>query len=148
MVTYWSRIFARDLFEKKEINKLYEIVYLYGTYLYYKEEEIEKDFLSYYKENRSFNRDCFINTANRKATEYFDNFFISSRKMRRLIISSNRVVKRSYDWMPEYVNFILAECMNVDELREIIVNDIFTACGRCRDIIDVDMYVFNFQALG
>lgn len=143
MVKYRNRWSENKLYCKKEKNTLYDIVYLYGAYIKYVQEINEGAFIAYFNKVKGDERHSFINAANKRAREYFDNIFISSRKMLKLVITSNKKVAVSYDWMPEYVDFILSECLKVEELKEYIVDYILKPCDKCINKADVDVYIYK-----
>lgn len=145
MITYRSRWSERYMFSEKEKNKLYEIVCLYGAYLYYIDEINEQAFTAFFNATKEKGAYCYINAANRKAKKYFHNILISSTKMKKLIATSNHKIAKSYDWMPEYVNFILNECMCIEELKQYIINYIFKDCDNCKDTNDISVYEENCE---
>lgn len=143
MITYRNRWAENKLYGSKEKNILYDIVYLYGAYIKYTQEINEDAFTAYFNITKNEDRPSCINAANAQARKYFNKLYISSNKMRKLIITSKRKVAKSFDWMPRYVDFILSECLKVEELKEYIINYILKPCDKCVGKTDMDVYIYK-----
>lgn len=89
-----SRIYEWDLYGLTEWNKLYEIVKLFGGYRWYKEQVDESAFTAFYNRMNQVMKHVFVNKANAELRTYFfqRGMFISSNKMKKLLITSKKVL--------------------------------------------------------
>ena len=135
-----SRLCDWDMRELKEKNKLYEIVSLYGGYLWYKENVDEGTYTAFFNIKKDTMNYIFVNTANTKLREYFlgEGLVISSNKMRKLIATSRKSVVRSYGWINMYLDYILKECLKVEELKEYIFHYILVECYCHKDKSEIE----------
>lgn len=139
MITYRSRWTDRDLNRLEETNKLYEIVKLYGGYLYYINNENQGEFKAYYYHNEWKMRYIFLNTANADAKKHFNKLCISGTKMRKLLQTSRKIIK-SYGWMPQYVEYVLEKCFNNDELKDKMIEYLQEDCEYCENEREFDVW--------
>lgn len=134
MDKYRSRIIDRDMKDLVETNKLYEIVKYFGGYLFYCKtpKTEEKSYDEFYNNKSDVMGKIFINLANANAKKYFDRYGVSGRRMRQMLITKGGKRVKAYEWISEYVEYILEKCIESDELRlkvlEIMQKDCYYCC--------------------
>lgn len=129
MKAYYSKWNNFDLRKMAETNKLRDVVKYYGGYLWYTEKLNGGAFDAFYKNTNESMANIFINRANAKVKKHLasDIPYMSGRKMKRFLITgyNKRIV--SYDWMVNYVEYILNECFNnetlVDRVKSIVTDE-------------------------
>lgn len=134
MDIYRSRRKDRDMKDLVETNKLYEIVRYYGGYLYYcKMPQIKETYDEFYTNNKDAMRYIFINLANAEAKRYFNRYGISGIRMRRMLITKHGKMIRSYEWIAEYVEYILSKCIGNNTLYNTVLHIMYHDCCYCID---------------
>lgn len=135
MITYKSRWKDRGLRDFSGVNVLYEVVRYYGGYLWYC-ENISQDVTAYpefYYDNKDRMQWKFINKANKNAREYFSKIGISNTKMRRMLITGAGKTVKSYEWIFEYVDYILKQSTENDFIRDQVFHIIQEGCDYCNN---------------
>lgn len=135
MDIYRSRRKDRDMRDLVETNKLYEIVKYYGGYLYYcKTPDIEeKTYDEFYKNKNDYMYNIFINLANADAKKHFNRYGVSGTRMRRMLITKGGRMVRAYEWISEYVEYILDKCLGNDELKNGVLDLLHDGCDYCQE---------------
>jgi hypothetical protein len=140
MITYKSRWGDKELRDFSGSNTLYEIVKYYGGYLWYFQNENQDivAYNAYYYHNKDKMKHKFINTANADAKRYFSRRSISGCKMRRILITGAKHSVKSYEWLSEYVDYILKQCMENEFLRDNTLHIIYDSCNNCENQTNLD----------
>lgn len=136
MDIYRSRIIIdRDMRDLVETNKLYEIVKYYGGYLHYCKtpKTEEKTYNEFYNNNCETMGKIFINLANASAKSHFSRRGVSGRRMRQMLITKGGKRVIAYEWISEYVEYILERCIESDELRIKVLEIMYKDCYYCRE---------------
>lgn len=138
MDIYRSRWRDRDMRGLVESNKLYDVVKYYGGYIYYcktpgTEEGTYDEF--YDKRNNAMGK-IFINLANADAKKHFNRPGVSGTRMRRMLITGGGKIVRAYEWISEYVEYILNKCIKNDELRAGTLYILHSGCGYCEEYVE------------
>lgn len=133
MDKYISRWKDRDMRGLVETNKLYEIVKYYGGYLHYcrTPKTEEKTYAEFYKNNNKRMEKIFINNANANAKKYFNRYGITGTRMRQMLITKGGKRVRAYEWLFEYVEYILKQSMENSELKEEVLQILQKDCDYC-----------------
>ena len=131
MYKYKSRWRDRDLRDLDGTNKLYDVVKYFGGYLWYIENINEGAYDAFFWKNHDKMKYIFINKANAEAKKYFGKKQYSGRKMRQMLITSKGNSVISYEWISNYVEYILNNCFNNQEIKERVINIIQEDCDYC-----------------
>lgn len=140
MDKYASRWGDKDLRRLETTNCFYEIVRYYGGYLWYCDKYNEDAFETFYYLNRDNMKQIFVNRANADAKRYFGNNYISGRKMRKILITGKNRMVRSYEWVSQYVEYILNKCMENEMLIKTTLKIVQEDCEYCKDWVVSDMW--------
>lgn len=135
MDIYRSRWRDRDMRDLAGSNKLYEVVKYYGGYLYYcktpKAEERTYD--EFYNKRNNAMEKIFINLANADAKKHLDEPGVSGTRMRRMLITGEGKIVRAYEWISEYVEYILDKCIGNDVLKDGTLYILHSGCDYCEE---------------
>lgn len=133
MKTFYSKWNNFDLREREETNKLYDIVEYYGGYLWYRDNVNQGAFEKFYNNTYESMKNIFINRANAEVKKHLstDICCISGRKMKRLLITGHNKRIVSYEWITDYVEYILNECLTNGILADRVTTIIRDSCIYC-----------------
>lgn len=140
MDKYKSKKQDRDLRETDGANKLCEVVKYYGGYLWYKENINEGAYDAFYWHNSDAMKYIFINKANAEAKLFFNNRQISGSKMRKMLITSKGKIVKSYEWIYDYVEYMLNKCFMDQIIRNKVNNLILENCDYCENQGSIDAW--------
>lgn len=137
-ISEWRDIGMRELEEK---NMLYEIVRYYGGYLWYCQNVNENAYEAYYNHKKDMMSNIFINTANADAKKHFNKVGISGTKMRRLLMTGKGKRVISYEWISDYVKYIVTKCLVENTLRERTYSIIHNGCTYCANRTNFEEWI-------
>lgn len=139
MDIYRSRRKDRDMRDLVEANKLYEVVKYYGGYLHYCKtpDTKEKTYDEFYDNKNKAMEKIFINLANADAKKYFNRYGVSGTRMRRMLITKGGKMVRAYEWISEYVEYILDKCIENDVLKNGVLNILHDGCSYCQEQMEL-----------
>lgn len=139
MKTFCSKWNNFDLREMEGTNKLYDIVEYYGSFLWYRENMDEGAFEAFYNNTHENMKNIFINRANAEAKKYLSVNIpkISGRKMKRFLITGHNKRVVSYEWIVNYVEYILNECVNNEILVGRVMRIMNDDCNYCVDAYNI-----------
>ena len=125
-----------DLYRYAGDNMLYDLVKLYGAYIEYTSKIDDGSFAAFYNNTKERILYRYINLANNEAKNYLlkRRIIISSRKLRRIIITESNSFVCAYSWMPLYVEYIINKIFENDILEKYVVEYILNKCmcfGKC-----------------
>ena len=129
------------LYEYAGTNMLYELVKLYGAYIEYKNKVDENEFAAFYNNMKDRVLYRYINLANNEAKNYLlkQGELVTSKKLRRIIITRRKSFVYSYSWMPLYVEYVTNKIFEDDVLTKYATEYILKQCDfnqECSDVAD------------
>ena len=108
-----------EFYENEYKNLLYDFAELYGLYLAYQDEKnYSKEFEKFYKEK--LGKYSNINKANKKIRENLDKnkIRITSRKLKRMLLSGSDSFVYVYECLPEYIDAILKNVLSNSDMKK------------------------------
>jgi hypothetical protein len=129
-----------DLYEYMGTNMLYELVNLYGAYIEYTNKIDENEFVAFYNNTKERILYRYINLANNEVKKYLlkRGTIVTSRKLKRIIITGKRAFVYSYSWMPLYVEYVINKIFENDVLTKYVVEYIMKKCDYFDDCHNMD----------
>lgn len=136
-----------DLYEYSGANMLYDLVKVYGAYIEYTNYIDEGSFVAFYNNTKDRVLHRYINLANNEVKQYLlsRRVMVTSRKLRRMIITGRKEFVYSYSWMPLYVEYIINKIFENDVLTNYVVEYILKKCeyfGKCHDMDSQELKIF------
>lgn len=119
-----------DLYKYAGNNVLYELVKLYGAYIEYTSQIDGDSFIAFYNNTKEYVLYRYINLANNEIKNYLlgKRIIISSRKLRRLIITGSNSFVYSYSWLPLYIEYVINKIFENEIMKEYVLRYIMSQC--------------------
>lgn len=136
-----------DLYEYAGNNMLYDLVKLYGAYIEYTSKIDEGSFIAFYNNTKERVLYRYINLANNEIKNYLlgRRIIISSRRLRRIIITGSNSFVYSYSWMPLYVEYVINKIFENEILAKYVVEYILNKCkcfSKCRSMNSQELQIW------
>lgn len=136
-----------DLYEYAGNNMLYDLVKLYGAYIEYTSKIDEGSFIAFYNNTKERILYRYINLANNEIKNYLlgRKIIISSRRLRRIIITESNSFVYSYSWMPLYVEYVINKIFENEILAKYVVEYILNKCkcfSKCRSMNSQELQIW------